>query len=110
MKTTAIGPAHWFEHDLFQKPVPNFRDHALTTSPAAGYRAPARRETGNCPARLPLRQHHMRGGGRRHVLGTLVTKLGQVETPEQVLAGTEQHRRDGEVHLVDETGREILAD
>src|SRR3954468_24091403 len=92
MKTTAIGSAHWI------------------TSPAAGYRAPARRETGNCPARLPLRQHHMRGGGRRHVLGTLVTKLGQVETPEQVLAGTEQHRRDGEVHLVDETGREILAD
>ena len=44
----------------------------------------------------------MRGLRRRDVFGDSIAQPEQVDPREQALAGSEQDRRDGEVHLVHE--------
>lgn len=41
---------------------------------------------------------------------TLVTQGERVDSGQQVFAGAEEDRADGEVHLVDESGLEVLPD
>jgi hypothetical protein len=63
--------------------------------------------------RRPLRalgENDMRGVGRGNVLGTLIAELRCIESGEEVLSAAEQDRRDGKVHLVDETRTQVLLD
>src|SRR5690606_5928528 len=55
-------------------------------------------------------QYDVCGCFRRHVRGALVAQCRQVDAMEEVLAGSEQPRRDGDVQLVDLTGLEVLPD
>ena len=45
-----------------------------------------------------------------NVLGARVAKRRRVNPGQKMLSRSEQDRRDGKVHLVDEAGRETLAD
>ena len=55
-------------------------------------------------------QDQMRGGGGRDVFGTAITKPNNVQACEEMLAGAEQDRRDGQMQLVDQAGLQILSD
>src|SRR5256885_2176134 len=55
-------------------------------------------------------QNDVRGVRRGNVLAALVTELCSVETAEKVLSGAEQDGRNRQVHLVDQSGAQILPD
>ena len=44
-----------------------------------------------------------------HISRALVAERSQIEASEQRLAGTKQHRPDGQVHFVDEAGAQVLS-
>src|SRR5262245_25489865 len=52
----------------------------------------------------------MRGIWRRHMLTARVTKRGEIDAAEEMLARAEQHWRDPKMHLVDQAGLQIFPD
>src|SRR5262249_3574880 len=74
--------------------------------------------TGPVPGRLAFRLSQGRTAGQDDmgrilggdVLGALESQRGEIEPREQMLATAEEHRSDGEVHLVDQPRLEVLPD
>ena len=52
----------------------------------------------------------MHGGRRGDVLGAAIAEPWRIDAGEKVFAGSEEDRGNGKVHLVDESGAEILPD
>ena len=52
----------------------------------------------------------MRGVRRRHVLGSLIAKLGQIDSEKQMLTSSQKNRRNRDVHLIDKSSLQILPD
>ena len=57
-----------------------------------------------------LCQNAVHRSGSGHVLGAVVAQREGIEVGEKVFAGAEEYRADRDMHFVDETGFEILAD
>src|SRR4030095_3172161 len=58
----------------------------------------------------PLREDEMCRLGSGHVLNTAVTQGERIEPAEEVFAGAEENRADGDVHFINESALEILPD
>src|SRR6202043_2421928 len=55
-----------------------------------------------------LRDYDMRSVWRRCVLAALITELCDVDAGEELLTRSEQYGRDCNMHLVDESGAQVL--
>src|SRR5579872_3465816 len=78
----------------------------FVTSP--GHRTSGRRRD---PCVSPLScQDQVRGVRRRYAVGACVREGRQIETREEILAPAEKDGRHDEMHLVDQSGAQILPD
>jgi hypothetical protein len=57
-----------------------------------------------------LSEHEVRRVGRRHVFSAQVTQRRGVNVGEEMLAGTQEDRADGDVQLINEPRFEVLPD
>src|SRR4029078_8439797 len=81
-------------------------------APRAALRCEASMAPGVIASRLsPLAKSDVSGGaGARDVFHALVSQRTHVDSAQQVLAGTQQDGRDGEMQFVDELLAQVLAD